>query len=99
MHVTTVLRLDPSKEDLFRLRARLRLFNQAATWLSGIAFQEKLWGWLPLQRRAYHELRDRFDLKAAEAVVCIRKVASSYKNKARRSRRASFRLQGAIQPH
>ena len=96
MHVTTVLRLDPSEEDLHRLRARLRLFNQAATWLSGTAFQEKLWGWLPLQRRSYHELRHRFGLNAAEARVCVRKVASSYKNKVRRSRQVSFRAQGAI---
>jgi transposase len=96
MLVTTVLRLDPSEEVFNRLRAQLRLFNQAASWLSGIAFQEKLWGWLPLQHRSYRELSERFGLKAAEAVVCIRKVASSYKYMARRSRQASFRPQGAI---
>jgi IS605 OrfB family transposase len=96
MKVTAVLRLDPPAGDRGRLLGCLRRFNEAAQCLSGIAFQEKLWGWLPLQRRAYRELRQRFGLRAAQAVVCVRKVASAYKPKARRSREASFRLLGSM---
>ena len=96
MEVTTVLRLDPSPEDRERLLGCLRRFNEAARWLSGVAFREKLWAWLPLQRRAYRELRERFGLRAAQAVVCVRKIASAYKNKARRSREASFRPLGSM---
>jgi IS605 OrfB family transposase len=96
MKVTSVLRLDPSAADRERLLACLRRFNEAARWLSGIALREKLWSWLPLPRPAYRELRGRFGLRAAQAVVCVRKVASAYKSKARRSREASFRLLGSM---
>jgi len=94
--VTVTLRCDPSPGDLNRLLARLRIFNEAANWLSAVAFEEKIWGWLSLQRRAYRELRDRFGLRAAEAVVCVRKAAYAYRNKHRRSRRAVFRATGAM---
>jgi IS605 OrfB family transposase len=96
MQVTAVLRLDPSFEDREKLLGCLRRFNEAAEWLSGVAFEGKLWNWLPLQRRSYRELRDRFGLGAAQAVVCVRKVASAYKNKAQRSRKASFRTLGSV---
>jgi IS605 OrfB family transposase len=96
MHVTTVLRLDPCAEDRDRILERLRRFNEAANWLSEVAFREKIWNWLPLQRRSYRELRDRFGLRAAEAVVCVRKVAAAYKEQVRRQRRAIFRPLGAM---
>ncbi len=71
-------------------------FNQAVNWLSGVAFRERLWHWLPLQRRAYREVRERFQLPAAATVVVIRKVAYAYRNKQRRRSLARFRQHGAI---
>src|SRR5215471_7583599 len=70
-------------------------FNAACDWLSGIAFREGLWHWLPLQRRTYGELRGKFQLSAA-ALVAIRKVASAYKNKSRRTTEARFHPRAAI---
>jgi IS605 OrfB family transposase len=96
MIVTETLSLDPSDEDFQKLMIRVRLFNDACGWLSGIAFQEKLWHWLPLQRRAYRDLRNRFGLRSVEAVVCVRKVAYAYRDKTRRRKQARFRPLGSI---
>ncbi|MCI0438483.1 MAG: transposase, partial [Chloroflexi bacterium] len=74
----------------------MQTFNKACNYLSVIAFSEKTFGWLSLQRRAYHELRASFGLTAAQTVVAIRKVAYAYRNKARRERQASFKPLGAV---
>ena len=91
-HVETI-RLFP--KDRAGLLAYMERFNAACDWLSGIAFREGLWHWLPLQRRTYRELRGKFQLSAA-ALVAIRKVASAYKNKSRRTTEARFHPRGAI---
>jgi IS605 OrfB family transposase len=88
------VRLHPP--DPAQLTAGLERFNAAANWLSGVAFRERLWHWLPLQRRAYRELRELFQLPAAATVLVIRKVAYAYCNKQRRQHLATFRLRGAI---
>ncbi|HVE41891.1 MAG TPA: transposase [Planctomycetota bacterium] len=90
------LRLELSPDQKLRLLTEMRRFNEAAQWLSGIAFTEKIFSWLPLQRRAYRELRERFRLKGAQAVVCVRKVAYAYSNPARRVRQANFRPLGSM---
>ncbi len=82
--------------DPARLLAWLERFNEAANWLSGVAFREHLWHWLRLQRRAYREVRARFQLPSAVAVVVIRKVAYAYRKKQHRQHQASFRRRGAI---
>src|SRR5689334_18729576 len=96
MKVTVTLRLDLTPDEETRVLALVRRFNEAAEWLSGIAFEEKLFRWLSLQRRAYRELRERFGLKSAQAVVCVRKVASAYSIPARRARPARFRPLGSM---
>src|SRR3989442_10050045 len=92
-NVETV-RLHPP--DPAQLIAWLERFNAAANWLSGIAFRERLWHGLPLQRCAYREVRERFQIPAAATVVVIRKVAYAYRNKQRRQHQATFRRRGAI---
>jgi len=72
MNQVETVRLSPP--DPAELVAWVKQFNDAANWLSGLAFKERLWHWLPLQRRAYRELRERFKLPAAAAVVAIHKV-------------------------
>jgi putative transposase len=71
-------------------------FNNACNYLSEIAFKEKLFHWLPLQRRAYYEIKNTFNMTAAETIITIRKVAYAYKNKARRNTLAKFRSLGAM---
>jgi len=82
--------------DPAQVIAWLERFNAAANWVSGVAFGERLWHWLPLQRRAYREVRERFQLPAAATVVVIRKVAYAYRNAQRRQHQATFRRRGAI---
>ncbi len=94
MNRIETVRLRPA--DPAQLLAWMERFNEAANWLSGVALRERLWHWLPLQRRAYHELRERFQLPSAAAVVAIRKVAYAYRNKQRRHQQASFRRRGAV---
>jgi len=74
MNQVETVRLHPTASA--DLVAWVKQFNDAANWLSGVAFKERLWHWLPLQRRAYRELRDRFKLPSAAAVVAIRKQSS-----------------------
>ncbi len=88
------VRLRPA--DPAQLLAWLERFNAAANWLSSVAFGERLWRWLPLQRRAYREVRERFQLPSAAAVVVIRKVAYAYRTKGRRHHQATFRRHGAV---
>ena len=78
------------------LQDTIQTFNDVCNYLSEIAYSEKLFHWLPLQRRAYHEVRSRFGLTAAQTVVAIRKVAYAYKNKARRKTKATFVPLGAM---
>jgi IS605 OrfB family transposase len=94
MNKVETVRLHPP--DPAQVLAWLERFNAAANWLSGVAFRERLWHWLSLQRRAYREVRERFQLPAAATVVVIRKVAYAYRNTQRRQHQATFRRRGAI---
>lgn len=94
MKLTTTIAAWP--EEPQALLHMMQVFNTACNWLSVIAFQERLFHWLPLQRRAYHELRLRFGLTSAQATVAVRKVAYSYSDRARRDTLATFRPLGAI---
>jgi IS605 OrfB family transposase len=94
MKLTTVVKVRPTEPQA--LLSMMENFNSACNWLSRLAFQEQTFRWLPLQRRAYHEVRARFGLSSAQAVVAIRKVAYAYSDKRRRGKIASFQRRGAI---
>ena len=91
--LTTVVSVRGESDALLSM---IRQFNAACNYLSAIAFSEHIFYWLPLQRRAYHEIRKQFGLTSAQAVVAIRKVAYCYKHKARRATLASFKSLGAM---
>lgn len=91
--VTTIKLLPENKSELLIM---MEQFNIACNALSKIAFNEKLFGWLALQRRVYHWLRHEYGLSGAQAVVAVRKVAYVYSNKSRRNKVAKFSLRGAI---
>ena len=83
MKLVTVMSAQPEEPQAL-LNIILR-FNNTCNHLSEIAYRERLFHWLPLQRRTYHEIRANFSLSAAEAMVAIRKVAYAYRIKERRS--------------
>ena len=99
MKITKTIRLDLSGTEGERLLLLVRRFNDACNWLSTVALEEKSFSWLQLQRWGYRELRDRFGLSAAQAVVAVRKVAYAYSEKTRRDRLARFRPLGGIPVH
>jgi len=94
MKVITQIKVQSENpQELLLLMVR---FNSVCNYLSEIAFKEKLFHWLPLQRRAYHEIRQIFGITAAEATIAIRKAAYVYRDRARRNQKAGFRLGGSI---
>lgn len=94
MKLVTQIKVEP--EDPQELLFLMMRFNNACNYLSEIAFNEKLFHWLPLQRRAYHEIRQVFGITGAEATIAVRKAAYAYRDKARRNQKAVFRLRGSI---
>lgn len=94
MQLTTTVRLLPDAPDA--LLAFMRQFNAACDWAAGVAFEQRLFHWHPLQARAYRELRERFGLTATGATVAVRKAAYAYRVKARRGAKARVRPFGAI---
>jgi IS605 OrfB family transposase len=94
MEITTQIKIDiDDKKDILLLITR---FNAVCNHLSKIAFDEKLFYWLKLQRRTYHEIKDIYKITAAEARVAIRKVAYAYTDKAKRETLSQFRSLGGI---
>jgi putative transposase len=94
MNLVTTVRLDPA--DPSQLLGLIEHFNNACNELSRLAFESKTFGWLALQRASYHWLRREYGLRAAEAVVAVRKVAYAYSDRKRRAHVAKFARRGAI---
>jgi len=79
MKLTLQLQLLPDPEQAAKLRETVERFNEAATWLAGLAFQRRLANKFALQKLFYAELRSRFYLPADTAIRCIAQVVEAYK--------------------
>lgn len=90
MNLVTVVRLYPS--DAQALLSFMERPNDACNHLPRIAYQEHLFHWLPLQPRAYREVRQNFGLPATAALVALRKVACACRG--RRKALITFRPRG-----
>jgi IS605 OrfB family transposase len=73
------LQLLPDTTQSDALRTIVERFNEAATWLAGLAFQQQCANKVELQKLAYYDLRARFDLPADTAIRCIAQVVEAYK--------------------
>jgi putative transposase len=94
MKLTLQTQLLPDPESATRLKATVERFNEAASWLAGVAFERKISNKFVLHRLAYAELRERFGLPADTAIRCIAQVVEAYKrDKAKRPR---FRKHAAV---
>ena len=69
-------------------------FNEAATWLAGVAFQHQCTNKIALQKLAYRELRDRFGLPAESAIRCLAQVVEAYKRD--KTIQPTFRLHASV---
>lgn len=79
MKVTMQLQLLPDTSQADALRTTVERFNEAATWLAGIAFQQQCANKIELQKLTYYELRKRFALPADTAIRCLAQVVEAYK--------------------
>lgn len=79
MKLVAEIKLQPSEGQAEALLETLERCNDAANWLSALAWEKKTFSRYALQRLVYYELKSRFDLTAQAVVRTIAKVADAYK--------------------
>lgn len=79
MKLVANIKLKPTKEQEALLRSTLERCNDACNWLSGQAWEAKIFRQYDLHKLCYHDLRAQFEITAQVAVRCIAKVADAYK--------------------
>jgi len=77
--LVATIKLRPSKEQAKALKATLERCNAACTWLAAKGFAANTFRQYDLQKLAYAELRERFELTAQAAIRSIAKVADAFK--------------------
>ncbi|MGW0192761.1 RNA-guided endonuclease InsQ/TnpB family protein [Nonomuraea sp. NPDC003201] len=92
------LRLSPTPDQADALKAAVETCNQAATFVSRLAWQHRIFAVLELHRLAYHAARVHLPgLGAQAAVRAIARVAGTYANRRASKKRAHiFRPHGAV---
>jgi IS605 OrfB family transposase len=91
MKLTLQLQLLPDTAQTDALRTTMERFNEAATWLAGVAFEHQCANKVELQKLTYYDLRARFALPADTAIRCIAQVVEAYKR--------DKSVQPAFRPH
>ena len=94
MKLTLQTQLLPDAESAASFKATVERFNEAASWLAGVAFDRKLSNKFALQKLCYAELRERFKLPADMAIRCISQVCEAYKRD--KDKRPKFRSHSAV---
>ncbi|MBR1397364.1 MAG: transposase [Selenomonadaceae bacterium] len=96
MLYTLKIRLYPSSEQSEQLLHTMKQFNAACNAISKVAFDNKTFGKIKLQKLCYYRIREEFKLSAQMVVRAIGKVAESYSEKAKRDNQHYFKPHGAI---
>ena len=94
MILTAKIKLNPTPEQHKALKDTLYTLNQAANWISEVAWNEKVFGRFNLQKVVYRQVRDDFGLSAQATLHAIRKAADAYKAGKKSKRR--FKALGAF---
>ena len=94
MILTMQTQVQPAAKPEEELEETLRVFNAAADWLAGEAFDRELANKIDLQKLYYKELRSRFGLSAQMAIRCIAQVCDVYKRD--KTKRPHFRPLAAM---
>ena len=79
MLLTAHLKLLVSEEQRSLLFEFMERSNQACNKVSAIAFHDKNWNRVKLQKHCYYGVRDEFGLSAQTTILVTRKVADSYR--------------------
>ena len=80
MQSVTKLRLVASPDERRMLFATMERYNSACNAISPVAFSERQFSNIGLQKRLYRHIRETFGLSAQMAQLAIRKVAGSYRS-------------------
>jgi len=80
MQSVTKLRLFASPDERRLLFATMERYNAACNAVSPVAFSERQFSNIGLQKRLYRHVRETFGLSAQMAQLAIRKVAGSYRS-------------------
>lgn len=96
MLYTLKIRLYSSSEQVEQLLKTMERFNAACNVISSVAFENKTFGKVKLQKLCYYQIRDEFKLSAQMVIRAIGKVAESYSDKTKRDSLHFFKPHGAI---
>lgn len=91
---TIALTLRPTADEASALERLQRQFNAACDYISGVAWAEREFNKVRLQRSVYGTVRADFGLLAQHAIRAIAVVADSYK--ADKTRQHTFRADAAV---
>ncbi|MCA2188730.1 transposase, partial [Nonomuraea cavernae] len=78
MKLVVQVKLLPTPEQAAALEATLRAVNDAATWVSQLAHDRRVFRNYDLRRHVYGQVKDRYGLAAQAAQHVIKKVADAY---------------------
>ncbi len=78
MKLTAKVKLLPTDEQRELLLQTMEAANQAANYVSDVAWQQKTFGRVPVHRLTYYAVREQFGLSAQMAVRVIGKVVDAY---------------------
>src|SRR5215213_4094347 len=78
MKLTLQTQLLPDQEQSAALKQTVERFNAACSWLAEQAFAARLGNKVKLQQLHYYTLRDKFELSAQMAAICLRHVGATY---------------------
>lgn len=96
MFKTIKVKLYTNSEQHDKLLRTMKRFNQACNEISHIAFNNKAFGKVSIQKLCYYHIRDKYNLSAQLTVRAIGKVAESYRNKDTRKVLHTFKETGAV---
>ena len=94
MKLTAKVKLQPTDEQRAYLLETLERANTACNYISGAAWESKVFGAFQLQKLVYADVRERFELSAQVVIRIISKVADAYRLDKKAQRQ--FRKHGAI---
>ena len=94
MLLTTKVKLLTSQEQHDDLLKTMERFNEACNYISDVAWSNRTFGKIGLQKILYYEVRERFGLSAQMVVRAVGKVSESYKID--RSAKHTFKPHGAV---
>jgi putative transposase len=94
--LSVTFKLLPDSNQTRALEATLGRANDAANYISAVAWERKSFGKYKLQKHCYYEVRERFSLSAQLVIRLLSKVSDAYGPGSGRGKKRVFKPLGAI---